>query len=470
MQLNFDISFNIATQKQNNEKYNSEKNNAAQKNAVYDAAQTANSSVNNAVNDARQKGVNITKGDDINVSSVEEAQRLATQQIEELQAAGTSSQQRLANAAKGTITSGMVDQGLKLGKETNADVTFSDVTGDNNGGKPWDLTNNSYKLSKDSQYAFIGSDGQKYDWTFSSKKDGGEASKQWGFITSTNTSALHITATYTNLKNSSYTDARGVAHYIAKIVATYDAKSNGLGYPALWINTDPSEGFWYKGMTDVKVKYQLFDSNNTPIIFGNNAWVTFSSLNAGSGSFKQKETKNGRHERVQGAGNITLHQLDGSSVTLHDGLAYSVGPNDSTILKNDNGTIKYALAREDGIYEAIGNPTSGFYQTGDKLFDNSDQAYQNGYRFWDNSNGDYQYYGAILGQITPGTDSYTIDYSTDVYGDGLVLGTYNDTWAMPSTTIPTTPGISYTYHNYVAPKVDVPTPKTTEIHYHYDVS
>lgn len=381
------------------------------------------------------------------------------------------------------ISSGMVDQGLKLGKESSAKVTFSNTVGTNTA-TGWNLGDNNtggkagytYTLGQGSPYLSWG----KYPWTLTRRNSYGEGSTQYAFLANKiNEPNISVTATYTNLHNSSYTDNNGTNHHISKIIATYKTSGNSTDWPILYINTDPSEGFWYMGVNPVSVTYQCFDENGNLIRFNNNAWITVSSLNAGPSA------QNGRHEYAQGTGNITFHQLAGSSITnMGNGKMGSVFVNDHIRLKfNSDGSVNYGIVDNTAhggraLYEAIGQPGGNFSKG--KLIDNNYYDGKDGYSAWDNANGQGQYYGATVGQINNGATSYTISYSSDAYGTGMgnnvKEATYGTTWAMPSTTIPETPFKEKKPTPPTPPEKTplpdepvAPTLKTTTVHYHYDV-
>lgn len=372
------------------------------------------------------------------------------------------------------ITSGMIDQGLRLQREGNAKVTFSNVIGTNNP-SGWDLGNASqggksgftFDMSH-TKYLSWG----KYPWTLTRRNAYGEGSTQYAFVANAiNEGRITVTATYTNLQNSSYTDEDGVNHKIAKIIATYSTSGNSTDWPLLYINADPTEGFWYMGVNPVEVTYQYFDENGNPIRFGDNAWITFSSLNAGNG-LHDSGAQDGRHEMVQANNNIGLHQLAGSSITNHNGLYYSTFVNDNMRLKlNSDGSVNYGIVENGNLYEANGTPGGKFTQG--TLIKSNYKDGDNGYVAWDNSNGQGQYYGAVVGQVASGSTGYTITYSSDHYGKGMSNSyseaDYATTWAMPSTTIPQTPFNEKKPTPPTPPeKPSEPTPKTTEIHYHYN--
>ena len=382
------------------------------------------------------------------------------------------------------ISSGMVDQGLKLGRESSAKVTFSNTVGTNTA-TGWNLGDNNtggktgytYTIGQGSPYLSWG----KYPWTLTRRNGYGEGSTQYAFLANKiNEPNISVTATYTNLHNSSYTDNNGTKHQISKIIATYKTSGNSTDWPILYINTDPYEGFWYMGVNPVSVTYQCFDENGNLIKFDNNAWITVSSLNAGPNA------QNGRHEYAQGTGNITFHQLAGASITdMGNGKMGSVFVNDNIRLKfNSDGSVNYGITDNNAhggkaLYEAIGQPGGNFSKG--KLIDSNYYDGKDGYAMWDNANGQGQYYGATVGQINNGATSYTISYSSDTYGTGMGSNvkeaSYATTWAMPSTTIPETP--------FKEKKPTPPTPpektplpdkpvapnlKTTTVHYHYDVT
>ena len=369
------------------------------------------------------------------------------------------------------ISSGMVNQGLKLDKESRAKVVFSNAQGTNNS-NGWNLGNADQSGKTGFTYDMSGTkylSWGKYPWTLTRRDAYGEASTQYAFVAnSINEGNFSVTATFTNLQNSSYTDNDGNNHKITKIVEKYSTSGNSTDWPLLFINTDPTEGFWYMGVNPVSVTYQLFDENDNPITFENNAWITVSSLNVGPNATK------GRREYVQGTNNISFYQLAGSSITdFGNGKMGSVFVNDNIRLKfNADNSVSYAILENHDLYSADGIP-GGNFTKGDLLIRNYKNG-QDGWINWDNSGEAGQYYGATVGLIAPGSNSYTMTYSSDVYGHEPELeGTYGYTWAMPSTTIPQTPFKEKKPTPPTKPNIEKPgspTEKTTVVHYHYDVT
>lgn len=207
------------------------------------------------------------------------------------------------------LTAADVQQHLTLGREEQANVQISSV----NGGSLIDNPEDSR----------------------------GQFAKIYKFDNSVHGTML--VATYTNLKNSNYTDENGISHKISKIVRTFsDGISNGLGiYPGkkstligLGISNDPTYGFGYFGMSSITTDDVYYDENGNALNISNNSgYLAVTSLNAlyeSNGIMSETGTQY-QVERVKPLQNgEKAYALAGSSIRVHsDGSLYADATNDS---------------------------------------------------------------------------------------------------------------------------------------------
>ena len=245
------------------------------------------------------------------------------------------------------------------------------------------------------------------------------------------------TVTYTNLHNSYYYDQNGNKVGISKIVAhfsNFQANPNGNAKDMnVQVYSDPTDGFWYHNINSVTVNYKYYDQNGNQITFSpNTAYLAAGSLNSNI-----KLYKDGRREGVE-----VLH---GQAIAL-------LG---SAIVKS--GNYLYASPEYDDLDNRIVHD-DGFTTTGPMNWDTT---------------GKYKYFGSGLIGLT-GND-VTLRFITYRQGNNN-----EDTWAIVSTIIPSTPGPSYNGPKPPIPptKPDTSTPnpptppeqKTSEAHYHYNTS
>lgn len=432
------------------DKYNADKKAADDKNAAIDAEnakEDANFKKQKAEDDAynaQVKADNKKKQDDYNTALAKYNKDWEAYKSKN-------------NIAKNSniISSGEIVQGLALHKEPDAKVSFTNAQGFNKG-DGWDLGAGSEKGQKGFTYVMGGDHqetnlGERKDWTLSAH--GGGHSREYAFVPNNNQAGqnLSVTATYTNLKNSSYTDENGVKHNIAKMVITYSGTSYERNYPLIDIFADPTDGIWYDGIKDIHVHMQMFDDNGNPITVGNNAWLSFSSLNSDANTFQDFDSKHpgsynaNRVESVSGSDNIQLKQLAGSSITLHGNSGYSDVSNGGVrLVHNSDGTTTYYVYRaadydkDHWVFNEYQGSLdgNGVMHLGKLLRSNvtSDQMQGND---WDADSGPYKYYGSIVGLMKSSSNSFDFTFSThDDYNPKRFLSA---TWAMLSTDIPTTP-------------------------------
>lgn len=405
------------------------------------AVAAANKQLSDAASAAKAAGVAVKAGETKVYSSVAEAQKAASSEA-------TVIADRALTATKsdngGTINTSDIIQQLQIGNEDHATLTVSDVKGA--------TVNKATKL-------FWG-DLSTYAYTF-------VPSEKQGTIT--------VTATYTGLTKSSYTDANGVTHQISKIVRIF--KWDGSTTPAqttgtvdgvkgvtLLINNQPQEGFGYYGGTVTETD-QFYDQNGNLITIGPNAYISVSSLNsttngdsvtAGTVLGGGWSVKNGRVEGAKGVDNVVLKPIQGSSVRLDPKTGWLNAPegNDNICVGFGDKTGKYSYVGNGGktLYNLTLNG-SGNWGVGDAILQGtgengtvtSTDIWNVGYGWWDGSNGsagNTQYFGAAAGKIDPGSTSFTVAFYTN--GELLDSGNYWGTWAMVSTTIPSSPTTTYT--------------------------
>lgn len=375
------------------------------------------------------------------------------------------------NAAKNTnlVSSSDIIQGLALNKEPNANISFSNVTGTNNtdGWMLYDGTNRKgYQMGGEHQR--LDPNGL-IDWSLGYQ--GGGTSKQWAFVPNTHDAGQHIsvTVTYTNLSNSSYTDLDGHEQKITKMVITYSMTSNGRNFPTLWVYSDPTDTIWYDGTDDVHVHMEMFNEQGQQITFGDNAYLSFSSLNNDGHKYQEYDSRssnNGggqprtywdtdRIEGVTGSDTVQLKQLVGSSVQLHGNSGYSddTSQNDRfVVMTNSDGTLKQWLYIANEHWDVTQNSyladlyyatvdANGHFKIGDlyksNVQDNNFASADPSIKTWDQDKGPLKYFGSILGKIKNGANSIDFDFTTK--DDGNIHRFRNPTWVMISTDIPTTP-------------------------------
>ena len=249
-----------------------------------------------------------------------------------------------------------------------------------------------------------------------------------------------LRVTYTNLKNSTYKGSK-----ISKIVVTYsdstptgnritqsglNAVTEGANDNFLVVFEDPVRGDMHS--TTVTATYQYYDANGNLIDFSgtNNAWLSVGSLNFDQGNDYQGGKNEGNptsgiSEGVKLISGAQIKQLAGSSISVHDdGWAYAG-------FNNYSGT---------GMNNGI----------------NTD----NGGSGWDMDGSPNAYYGAIVFQLTG--SSVSLRQGLVSWGGADIASQYNNqflnnAWFTAGTTLPET-------------QIKQPIRKTSETHYHYDVT
>lgn len=206
-------------------------------------------------------------------------------------------------------------------------------------------------------------------------------------------------------------------HKIAKIERTFSSfKAGDTSWfnagEYIMVNSDPTDGFWYEGMTDVTYYDKYFDEFNNQIIFDKGAYIAVTSLNNGS---------TGGTSRTEGVAtnNGIAYGLKGSSVTVHGNTLYSDTDND---------------------YKGK------FKQTD-----------------WDRSDSPTQYYGAGLIELKGNVVQlkFFTNFSSSMKG-------YGGTWATVSTIIPAS---EFNLRKPTPPTKPLkPEVTTSTVSYHYNVT
>ena len=268
------------------------------------------------------------------------------------------------------------------------------------------------------------------DYLFTNDVDSKEATEIT--LPNENESGTVAVITYTGLQNSYYTDNNGIKHKISKIVRSFSNTTTRQDKKehTLWIYSDPTDGFWYNGISGVTVNDQYYDANGSPIIINQGTgYLAITSLNAWYGKNWGPDgvalTGDPLHvEKVAPLSGGQAVALLGSSITNNGGSLYAKETNSIT----------------------AGNPSAP------NSWANLGHSYPSN---WD-VKGSNEYFGA--GLISLGGSSFSIRFTCDSSSaDGN-----NTVWATMTTVIPATPGPTYTGPSK-------PTLKTTTVHYNHDV-
>lgn len=250
----------------------------------------------------------------------------------------------------------------------------------------------------------------------------------------------NVTVTYDNLKNSSYIDSNGNSHKISKIVRTFSdihwtdqvKKGSGANVHELQLFSDPTDGFWYYGVSDLVVTDKYYDDHGNQINFDDNtAYMAITSLNAAyDNNGNLSKSGSARHvEKVQSLTNTTAYALQGSSIVNHDGNLYADETNNS--------------------------------------LDDHNLTTWTGPENWDHRGGTYEYYGTGLISFHGSDVSLKFETTHDSSDD------QSGTWATMTTNIPATPGpkapnkvtIYYHFNRLIINPIN---DKHAEAHYHYN--
>lgn len=254
-----------------------------------------------------------------------------------------------------------------------------------------------------------------------------------------------LTATYTNLQNSSYIDSNNIVHRITKMIVTFSDvvpdnsayTHNALALPndcILTVNSNPRYGFHYSHIKSVNVNYQFYDQDGNLVSFEpNSAYMAITSLN-NSGKQRDKWGFNiYKREKVNLLSSGKLYALYGSAITVHSDGLYS-----------DRG-IDFDTVHSDGSY------TSGTAASASNIINNWDGVDQ------------YEYYGTGLAEIEG--SNVKLQFSKDLIEDTSMHYMYGDyVWATTTTIIPQTLGP--TPPRYTTNTVQKPVHQVANVSYH----
>lgn len=136
-----------------------------------------------------------------------------------------------------------------------------------------------------------------------------------------------IQITYTNLENSKY-DGKPLGKIVETFSCVHAIDINGSKAAAIYISTNPTDGWWYSYCDGVTATIQLYDNQANPqqIKIDKSAYVSVSSLNSDG------TTRNGRTEVAQLLSKGSAMSIPESSVQVFPGnKVYSPSDNDGLI-------------------------------------------------------------------------------------------------------------------------------------------
>ena len=139
-----------------------------------------------------------------------------------------------------------------------------------------------------------------------------------------------ITATYTNLKNSTYVDPSGSTHKIAKVVYSIklDKSTTNDGTANVFLSNDPNNTFWYSaknennGSVEFSITPTFYDEDGNKLSL-TNGWFSMSSLNNGSTGTEYFDPANNNAKAIPGS-SVTKHD-DGTFYSDNDNSAEKAG-------------------------------------------------------------------------------------------------------------------------------------------------
>lgn len=244
-----------------------------------------------------------------------------------------------------------------------------------------------------------------------------------------------ISVLYQGLVNSYYTDANGNQQRIYGMKRTFTVEeiSAARDDATLEIYADPTGGFWYNGISKVKMTQSFLDQNGNPInLADKTAYYTVSSLNNHNVDDPNATQYPGiaHVEKVSGGPNATAVTLLGSSVSLNDGYLYSV-----------KGNMMATVAQwAKALHDTPDNVIKEYQRLTGKTDSLTSDSYIN-YDVWDNKQSKYFYYGAGLFSLSGNEQTITFESDSDTDADSSahnpnVTGV---TWATINTYIPDTP-------------------------------
>ena len=139
-----------------------------------------------------------------------------------------------------------------------------------------------------------------------------------------------ITATYTNLKNSTYVDPSGSTHKIAKVVYSIklEKSTTNDGTANVFLSNDPNNTFWYSaknennGSVEFSITPTFYDEDGNKLSL-TNGWFSMSSLNNGSTGTEYFDPANNNAKAIPGS-SVTKHD-DGTFYSDNDNSAEKAG-------------------------------------------------------------------------------------------------------------------------------------------------
>ncbi len=307
------------------------------------------------------------------------------------------------------VSTADIQQHLTLGREPNAELSLTRTSWEGENAKNWNSVP-SLEWIEHSKNWTPGNDSitaLKVNF-----KPGTSVSPTNDIKSEWETQTFRVT--FSNLQNSSYQSADGTIHKIAKIertFSTFKAGDTNLYYAGeyIMVNSDPTDGFWYEGMTDVAYYDKYFDDKGNQITFDKGAYIAVTSLNKDPNRTEGVAVENG-----------TVYALKGSAITVHGKVLYSDTDTD----------------------------TKGKFEQKD----------------WDRADSPTQYYGAGLVQLTGNVAK--LKFFTNF--EDSFNGKYGGTWATVSTIIPAS---EFNLKRPTPPTPPEKNPQpTTKINYHYNVT
>lgn len=254
-----------------------------------------------------------------------------------------------------------------------------------------------------------------------------------------------LTATYTNLQKSSYTDSNNIVHRITKMIVTFsDVVPDNSAYThnakvfpndcILTVSSNPRYGFHYSHIKSLNVNYQFYDQDGNLVSFEpNSAYMAITSLNNSGKQRDQWGFNIYKREKVNLLSSGKLYALYGSAITVHSDGLYS-----------DRG-IDFDIVHSDGSH------TSGTAASASNTINNWDGVDQ------------YEYYGTGLAEIEG--SNVKLQFSKDLIEDTSMNDMYGDyVWATTTTIIPQTPGP--TLPRYTTNTVQKPVHQVANVSYH----
>lgn len=334
------------------------------------------------------------------------------------------------------VSSSEVTQGLHFGAEPNAKISVVQTAGKNDGTETVTPVDGYFTIHGGGLESNVLAD---YNDSTS--------------VVNVNVGKLdgdQLKITYSDLKNSYYTDTKGIKHTINHIERTLTnmqrdpATTRPEATSEVMLYNDPSALMWYYGFTSIDVTSTYYDANNNPINFEDGtAYYTAGSLN-------NYEKKTYHVEHAEGVTNATSIELQGSGVTNHNGDLYADSPNSLDDLMPISGWAELAGVSSNILVD-YANKHLPKLENGAKY--TADTPVNS--HIWDSTDSPMFSYGSGIIAIkgTSNTVRFSQTYnSSDVATNGTFM------WAALTTDIPETP--------LKAPLP--PTAKSVDVSYHED--